>query len=174
MPFVLPADPNDGDVAPASWGDAVRAGLNYLANPPSCRVYNSADQATVNGGFHTVAFNSERWDTDSMHDTVTNNSRITINTAGVYVLHAHINWAASAAGERIVEFYVNGATEIGLIRVNANSTGADTALTIAATYKFATTNYVQVRTYQTSGGSLNINSGGQFSCEFGATWIGLG
>lgn len=31
MPITLPSDPSDGQVAPASWGDAVRTALSYLA-----------------------------------------------------------------------------------------------------------------------------------------------
>jgi hypothetical protein len=35
---------------------------------------------------HTISFNTELFDTDTMHDNTTNNSRLTVNTAGVYLV----------------------------------------------------------------------------------------
>jgi hypothetical protein len=61
---------------------------NILQNVPSCRLYHSASQTVPanQAQLSPIAYNGERWDTDNMHDTVTNNGRITIQTPGRYLI----------------------------------------------------------------------------------------
>lgn len=59
-------------------------------NPPSVRAFHSATQSIAHAVETTLAFNSETYDSDSMHDNATNNSRLTINTAGLYLFTANI------------------------------------------------------------------------------------
>ena len=75
------------------------------------KVYNNANISVPNAQTTLIAFNSEMFDTDSMHSTSTNPSRITINTAGKYLVHAHVEWVQTgAAGIRQIMFAVNGNT----------------------------------------------------------------
>lgn len=61
-------------------------------------VHKAADQTTANfsAGFAAVAWDDETsgYDTDSYHDTVTNNSRLTIPANGKYVFRAAISAAS--------------------------------------------------------------------------------
>lgn len=52
------------------------------------RVYHNANQNLISNDALTVAFNSEYYDTDTIHDPVTNNSRLTCKTAGKYLVGA--------------------------------------------------------------------------------------
>lgn len=58
----------------------IRDNENFLNSFHGCRVYKSATQTVSAGVTDVVTFNSEDYDTDTLHDTVTNNSRITIPT----------------------------------------------------------------------------------------------
>lgn len=172
MPFVLPSDPSPGNVAPASWGDAVRAGLNYLANPPACRVYNSAALAVAHGVSTVLTFNSERFDTDSMHSTSVNTGRITINTAGVYQVAAMTEWQANVTGIRQLMIRLNGTTWI--VGSSAKGDAASSPLSVSTIEKFVAGDYLEVLGWQNSGASVNVLRNANQSPEFAAAWIGLG
>ena len=159
-------------VTDVMWDELVDA-LNFLANRPACRVYHSAAQSLANNTDTTLAFNSERYDTDSMHDTVTLNSRVTFNKAGLYTLFATLDFAANATGIRVAYIMLNATTTLALDIRNASSADV-TSLTLATTYKFAAGDHVILVAKQTSGGALNVSSAGNRTPEFGATWIGRG
>lgn len=143
-------------------------------DPPACRVYHNANQSiTTSGTSQILVFNSERYDTDAMHSTSVNTSRITFNTPGLYVVTASVEFAANATGERNLELLLNGTTFIALDGRRAQAAGS-TYCTIETQYKFAATNYVEIRALQSSGGALNVNNFSQASPEFAATWIGTG
>lgn len=154
------------------WNALVDA-LNFLADPPACRVYHNASQSISANTETTVAFNSERFDTDSMHDTATNNSRITFNTAGLYVVTANIGWAAGTGSwTTYTNIRMDGATTIAS-QQNWTATGLGTAVNLTATYKFTAGQYVEVRVWQNSG-TLGINSVNGYTPEFSAVWVGRG
>lgn len=50
----------------------------------SCKVYTSVDIGITPSTQHAIAFDTEVFDTDTMHNNVTNNTRITATTAGKY------------------------------------------------------------------------------------------
>lgn len=154
------------------WDELVDA-LNFLANRPSCRVYNSAAISCANGAETFLTFNSERWDTDSMHSTGSLTGRITINTAGLYVVTANLDIAPSATGDRYVAIRVNGATVIGYDSRRAPAVQG-CLFVLSTLYRFAVADYIEVGVYQDSGGALNARAGTAYSPEFGATWIGRG
>lgn len=62
---------------------------------PACRVRRSGNgnQSIPAGALTAISFDSERFDTDTMHDNLTNPTRITFNTAGIYVMSMWSNWA---------------------------------------------------------------------------------
>ena len=85
-----------------------------LGNPsvPCARAKTVAAQnSSVGSAWQTVLFDGESFDTDGIHDTVTNNSRLTCRTAGKYFIHAHIRTGApSTSVARKGRLLVNGAT----------------------------------------------------------------
>lgn len=175
MPYTSPAAIVSGTViSKSTFGDVVKADLDYLANPPACRVYHNVSQSVAtSGAFTKLAMNSERYDTNSMHDTVTLNTRITMNTAGLYVVGGLVDFANNVTGERLATILLNNTVDIAGQRINAD-TVADTILNPSAVWKFAAGDYIELRAFQTSGGALNVLASSGVSCEFWATWIGLG
>jgi hypothetical protein len=119
------------------------------------RVYNNANIATVNGTYKILTFNTEQFDTDDIHEGITNPSRLTCKTAGKYFITANILWQASAAGTgRQVGILLNNATEIALINQAFNT--AVPGFSMATIYDLSVNDYVEVRVIQDSGGALNV------------------
>lgn len=142
-------------------------------NPPACRVFHNANQSiAVSAVSQILAFNSERYDTSTMHDPAAN-TKITIPTAGLYLVTAGVEFASNATGYRQIELLVGGATFIGIDNRTAVN-GDTTKLNIATVYKFTAGQYIEVRALQNSGGALNVTNFGQSSPEFSATWVGVG
>jgi hypothetical protein len=145
--------PATGAVAPAAWGTGVRNNLEFLVDPPTCDVFNSAGVTVTNNSDTILSANSERFDNDAMHSTVTNSSRITIQTAGRYFFRAAVQFNGSATGVRKVSFRLNGTTES--IRLQQGSgTGSAFYCGAFADYVLAAGSYVEVMVLQSSGGDL--------------------
>jgi hypothetical protein len=138
---------------------------------PRCRVYHSAAQSIPNGTVSTLSFDGERYDTDTMHDTATQNSRLTCRTAGLYVIHAHVEFALNATGERHVILLLNGATQLAYHDQPALSTNA-VIVSVSTQYPLAVGDYVECQVYQNSGGALNVNVSAARSPEFAMAWVG--
>lgn len=178
MPYTDPGAVTTGTTITSTWGNAVRNAEQYLANPPACRVYHSANQSLTNNVLATLAFNSERWDTDTMHDTVTNNSRITFKTAGLYVVSASVVFTADNDYTAIFAgIALGGSTYIAQHIIGTDTdTGFSPAITLTTLYKFAVNDYVVCNVIQknTSAAANNALASGNASPEFSAVWVGLG
>ena len=66
------------------------------------RVYNNANISIPDSTVTALTFNSERWDTDSIHSTVSNTSRLTAQTASKYDIKGNIKWASNSTGTRLI------------------------------------------------------------------------
>ena len=178
MPYTDPGAVTTGTTITSTWGNAVRNAEQFLANPPACRVYHNANQSVNDNTLTVMAFNSERYNTDTMHNTVTNNSRITIKTAGLYVVGFHGGFTAandySVAGAYL---RLNGTTHIAVNSGGRALTGSSNLYVgVVTTYKFAVNDYVEIQVHQdnTTNVARNIETLANYSPEFWATWIGLG
>lgn len=178
MPYTSPATVVTGTTITSAWGNSVKAGEDFLANAPTCRVYNSASIATVTATDTRMTFNTERFDNDTMHSTVTNTGRITINTAGVYEFKFHYRWQQNATGYRQTRIVLNpsgagAGTEIGFKLVPGN--GVNVLIeSLSTRWKCIVGDFVEVWCFQTSGGGLTIDAAPAYSPEFSACWESLG
>lgn len=178
MAYSSPATVVTATTITSTWGNSVKTATDYLANPPACRVYHNATQSFTNNTEATVAFNSERFKTVAgMHNTVTNNSRITISDAGLYIVGAHIEFASAADYNLAYAYFrVNAATTIGSQSVGDYDTADAVRLNPVTIWKFAAADYVEVRALQANAAAAarNIGASSSQQCEFFVTWIGLG
>lgn len=175
MPYVPPSSVVAGTTGLSSWGNAVKAGLDYQANGPSCRVYNSATQSIANTTTVALTFNSERWDPTGMHSTVTLTNRITFLDAGVYALAACVSFQGNATGRRNVAIRIDGATTIVAQNLQAVSVaGVETTIAVSTLWKVAANAYAEVVVFQDSGIALNSLVGAGVHPEFSAQWVSLG
>lgn len=143
------------------WDSFDAAGKRVVTTPstvvPCCRANRTATQSLTDSTLTPIQLSAtDSYDTDSMHDPASNNTKITFNTAGVYVLTGLIQYDVSATGVRFIFFRINDTTNIGLVQVNAAGGGQNTSMTTCDAYKFAVTDFVELYGYQTSTGALNV------------------
>ena len=124
----------------------------------SCRVYSSAAQSITQNSDVTITWNQENYDTDTMHDNSTNNSRIKATTAGKYLIVCNIEWAAGITGWRNHYLYVNGSTTIGSTRLMALD-ASKPVYNLVTIWDFSTNDYVELRVHQNATAARTVNNG---------------
>lgn len=154
------------------WDTYIKDNGNNLIVPPSCRATQSSGTSLSDNTETTVAFNTEAWDTDGMHDTVTNNSRITIQTAGVYVVTAGLAVTSSVSVGMYAALRVNGSTYIAKAQdaTNGGSLGAR-FLGVHAVYSFAAADYIELRALQTNASPASRTTDTTYTW-MAAAWVG--
>lgn len=161
----LTAPINDNDAARKKYVDDMVGGYTEGA-----RVYHNVSQSIPDDTLTALTFNSERYDTDTIHSTVTNPSRLTCKTAGKYLINFHGYWANNAVGIRIGRFMLNGVTIANFYGDAANDPAGYTFL--PTIYDLAVNDYVEIKVYQTSGAALDFLRGFNASPEFMMQRIG--
>lgn len=139
-----------------------------------CRVYNSTAQSIPNTTATRTTWDSETWDTDSYHSTVTNTGRLTVPSTGYYAVWSIMNFAASSAGDRYSYILINGTTiEAYVALQNADTTsGHGTVLSGYLQVQLTALDYVECFVSQGSGGSLNLTGGASGGSFFGIARLG--
>lgn len=89
------------------WANLPAGGYNEGA-----KVTHSESQTAPSKEMYTLIFDTELWDSDGIHDNVTNNSRLTCRTAGKYLVSCNV-----AVGDTPISF-----TQL-MFRVNEEATG---------------------------------------------------
>ncbi|MBA7552776.1 hypothetical protein ES705_45352 [subsurface metagenome] len=166
--LMLPLPTDDQEAASKKYHDDNLPPGGYTAG---ARVYNNVLQAIPDITWTALSLNSERYDTDAIHDLVTNNSRLTCRTAGVYSIAGHISFFSGPVGLRGIAIRLNGATYIGIKR-SPISAAVSVQLSIASIYLFAIDDWIELMAYQASGGALNVPDVGNSSPEFMMQRIG--
>lgn len=155
----------------------LRDNVSFLANPPACRVYNNANISIGDASQTALTFNSERYDTDSMHSTSSLTGRITFNTAGLYLVTFSGAFASSSDyAYASMHIRLNSSTILARESKQHNVINADPAFALTTVYKFTVGQWVDVVAYQdnTSAAARNVEALGNYSPEFSAIWVGLG
>lgn len=130
------------------------------------RVYNDANISTADGSLHTLTFNQERYDTDTIHSTSSNPSRLTCKTAGIYAIVGSVAFAANGVGRRLALIKFNGGSFIGIQQKEATAGNVADQMTVSAQYEFAVDDYVELQSFQQSGGARDVTSISAYSPEF--------
>lgn len=135
------------------------------------RVYNNASLVIPNATFTPLTFNTERYDTDNIHSTASNTSRLTCKTAGKYLITGNAYFAINATGRRLYRLLLNGATPIA--QVSAGLNNANRIYLVATTiWDMSVNDYVEFLAWQNSGGNLNVIADSALSPEFSMQRIG--
>ena len=138
--------------------------------PPKVRAYHNASQSIPNSALTALTFNTDRIDSEAMHDTGSNTNRLTAITPGFYLIFGTFRWAVNNTGYRQLLLRHQGSTYIMSAEMPAVQ-GAATDMIIATGYQLAANEYVELLGFQDSGGALNMESGGNYSPEFGMVWM---
>lgn len=165
----------------AQFNTEFRDWITALANPPAVRLHHTATQNVVSGGTTLLTWDTEAYDTDSMHEGVTNPTRITFNKAGLYQVSFCVGATRKATVTQFGAYVIlNG----GTTRVTEAQTGTNTVTTdehfwvaASATYKFAAADFITLTANQRSSDASAVTvlatAAGQ-PHFFSATWIGIG
>ena len=137
---------------------------------PGCRVTDAGGQAIANDTDTAINFDTERFDTDTMHDNSTNNTRITFTTAGVYIVGGHVQLPTHATGVRVISIREGGDNYIAMSSWNGNSANSHRA-SVTTVFKFAAAEYVELMIQQDSGGSLTTDKVNSRTPEFFALQV---
>lgn len=87
----------------------VTAGNFWLARP-YCNIFSNAGvTAPTSGAYVLASWDSESDDNDGMHSTISNNSRIVINTLGVFTHNLCVGWPNATTGARGAMLRLNSA-----------------------------------------------------------------
>ena len=171
MAYVAPPTKTDGDgFSAAEFNQNVRDNVEFLYEPPRCLLNHNLDQSIANNTITALSFNQEIADNDSMHSLLSNTSRVTVNTAGVYALTASVQFAGNTSGVRTVSIVMNGSDT--LVTQDAENLGVNPIkLNVATLYYLDVNDYVEVRVRQDSGGALDCKSTAGLP-NFRVAWIG--
>lgn len=136
------------------------------------KAFGSANQAIATGpGLTAVALNSEAYDTDSIHDLVTNNSRLTVPAGIARIrLSGYVKWQPNGSSFRILKITKNGALgtidddqagyEPDMFTSAANASVPDVGVFIdSGIIKAVATDFFELEVSQESGVSLNLLAG---------------
>jgi len=129
-----------------------------------CQVQFTGTQSIANDAYTAVTWNTENFDTDAMHSLVTNTSRITIASGkdGYYWIYGFVNYE-NQTGRRILAIRKNGAETIGFeVGITASSPNTNPCVGVYQVLDLDAGDYLELFTYQNSGGSINIASFNQF------------
>lgn len=164
--------PSDGDVltfnnTAGEWQPAAPTGGSGSAYNEACLVYHSADQSLANGATTTLAFNSEYFDTNSLHNTATNNSRLTAQVAGFYDIKGYFRLSETGVTGTIeTRIVVNGTTTISESRDFPSGASYPFFSIVGYVYLNAS-DYVELTVYQSTGGSKTAQRVADYSVILG-------
>jgi hypothetical protein len=136
---------------------------------PACHVTHNAHQAIPNGAVTALTFNTERFDTDLIHDPAVNPTRLTCRTAGIYEIGASVEWDNSGAGVDRILMLKQGAVEVSRDRRAPKAFQTQSCATLA---QLAVNDYVEVHAYQDAGGPLNVVASSSYSPGLWMTRVG--
>lgn len=169
---------NNNSTAVATTAYVDRATGNASTSRPACKLYGPTPTSISDATLTKItAWSSEAFDTDSMHDPVTNTGRITINTPGTYVVHAKAYFPSAAASNSnaYTAIYVNGtATHYSsMMPVRTVAAGIDNIFEQTVVIQLSAGDYLEMGVYYDSvaGGSNTLQTGAA-QTTFSAAWVG--
>jgi hypothetical protein len=171
----ITANPGTTPVDRKSTIDNLKTAMSVPASgayTQGARVSNTGD-ITVNATSVALTFDTEQFDTDTIHDTGTNPSRLTCKTAGIYLIYANIAHLGTDAASRIVLYLkLNNTTTIGSAETGVNGQGQ--ALSLVTAYSLSVNDYVECVVYSPSATQhiAGTTAYGNFSPIFGMQRIG--
>lgn len=150
----------------ASHYNSVKDYLDYLLNPPGASAYRTVAGSLPTATWsNSIGMDGEDYDRDGIHDTSTNNARMTFTTAGRYRVTARLTFEPNATGFRALEVRLNsgGSQTGGTFMTEATATGTtaskNTTLEQNWSRYFNAGDYIEMFAYQNSGATLNYVTG---------------
>ena len=156
-----------GSVLTAAQLNVASGAVNNLVVPPACRLIQAAAQTIPTSVTTTLVFGAESYDTDTMHDLVTNNSRITIQTPGIYIITASVGLTSTPVSAFEFRIDVNNGTRLA----EDNALGGSGYKSVSATAALIASDYIEAKLYLDGPRDTRYAAFPQIT-HLAATWIG--
>jgi hypothetical protein len=165
---------NAGNLATAAMLQAgVGDVLNFLLNPPGCQVRRTTAQTIANNTVTAISFDTEDFDTDTMHDPASNPTRLTCNTPGRYLVAGSIPYDAGTTGNREARITKNGSdVSGGRNLIPAPGGGGLVVLTPIIEVSLVAGDFLELRANQSNGTSLTTTAVNSVFPMFRVRWVG--
>lgn len=122
-------------------------------------VFSETNQEVADATPIAVAFEMELYQTHSMHDTVTNNSRLVAPITGTYMVSGFVEFEANATGYRELSVRKGGSAIQVLNRVGNLGGVVTTPVFVDTPVYLAEDEYVELIANHTAGGPIDIVAG---------------
>jgi hypothetical protein len=129
------------------------------------RAYRTTDQWIFSGTLTDIQFDAERFDTDSYHDNTNNTNRLTVPSAGKYLLIANISWQQYAGADRQLGIRLNGTTLIASVR-DAPPPSGYSRQSVSTVWDASANDYFTCEVYHNAPGTGTSKAYASFSPEF--------
>lgn len=154
-----------GELETAAFLNSLTSVCNFLLNTPKARIASNAATSYASGTDILQAFQVVSYDTDGMSNLGSANDRLTVKTAGKYLVIGTLNWSTNGTNGRNNQIFVNGANVAGNC-VEARGGSQDTIAQVFYTGQFNVNDYIQLDGWQDSGSTLTALG------DLTAIWIG--
>ncbi len=143
-------------------------------NGPRWHLYPTGNVTVIHTGYGSIGFDAELVDTAGGHDTVTNNSRYTVQKSGWYIVNAGTLLGSGAYGAASItfanRFLVDGATAYG-VQTSVVAGTAQPSLAAASHLYLRAGQYIEYQAERTDGFDGTGLGGDPSLTFFSGTWI---
>lgn len=171
-PTTLTAVPGD-KIAATAYNAGARDPIDFLLDPPRCRVADGTGIAIADGATVLMTWSNEVYDTDTMHDTVSNTSRVVFTTEGYYQTSFAIQLPTATYTVSNIDVRLNAGGVIGggsnLFQGNFQTARR---LTGTFTRAYSAGDYIELFVTQTSGASRTTVTG-DLRTFVETRWVGV-
>jgi len=135
--------------------DWLNAQMSELAKHPCCRVHNSATQS-VASGVAILAFDTEDFDTDNIHNSTTN-TRLVCQTAGKYQITGCGAFSYNGTGSyRGILIKLNNSSFVGESTGALVASSEATSISTTTMIDMVVNDYVELITYHNASGAISV------------------
>lgn len=145
--------------------------------PRGCRIHAEASQLVASGGWYTVTFGYENYDTDGYHnpaDVPPKRMIIPADMGGRYLIQTTVSFAAAGTGYRFVSIMKNESSAAirSAVVAASNAGGYRSRVSTSDILDLIPGDYITVEAYQDSGLTLEVGDT-TVSGSAGETWASL-
>jgi hypothetical protein len=153
-----------GEVPLGQYLNSLRDALAYLLSPPQCEVYQAVTQnigsAATPASGNAITFDSEVMDSDGMHSTTTNTTRVVAPLADEYDIVGGVSFAGNGTGRRGGQWAINGALVANTLTFHSSGSTSALSVPMRSTRQFFNAgDYVELWAAQDSGSTLATGTG---------------